>query len=116
MVSAACCPASLDKSNGPLQGMLVVFVVAVSTFAAAGVLVRGRMDDRAAADVCLPGCLQPYSPELLREFVAYARARVQPALTPAAESRLIESYKDLRRQCSNEKVCRVAGVPASART
>lgn len=48
--------------------------------------------------------LQPYSPELLREFVAYARARVQPNLTPAAEARLIESYKDLRRQCSNEKV------------
>lgn len=83
----------------------MVFVAAVSTFAAPGVLVRGHMDYRAAADVCLPGCLQPYSPELLREFVAYARARVQPTLTPAAESRLIESYKDLRRQCSNEKVC-----------
>jgi hypothetical protein len=49
-------------------------------------------------------CLQPYSPDLLREFVAFARARVQPSLTPAAEARLIESYKDLRRQCSNEKV------------
>lgn len=49
-------------------------------------------------------CLQPYSPELLREFVAYARARLTPQLTPAAETRLIESYKDLRRQCSNEKV------------
>jgi DNA replicative helicase MCM subunit Mcm2 (Cdc46/Mcm family) len=57
---------------------------------------------------CLPACRQPYSPELLREFVAYARARVQPTLTPAAESRLIESYKDLRRQCSNEKVWCVA--------
>lgn len=60
------------------------------------------------ADGCVVRCiacrLQPYSPELLREFVAYARARVQPNLTPAAEARLIESYKDLRRQCSNEKV------------
>lgn len=53
----------------------------------------------------------PYSPDLLREFVAYARARVSPTLTPAAEVRLVESYKDLRRQCSNEKNGRVAATP-----
>jgi hypothetical protein len=63
-------------------------------------------------------CLQPYSPELLREFVAYARARLTPQLTPAAETRLIESYKDLRRQCSNEKVswrgvCQSTGLNTS---
>jgi DNA replicative helicase MCM subunit Mcm2 (Cdc46/Mcm family) len=48
--------------------------------------------------------MQPYSAAELREFVAFARARIQPSFTPAAEVRLIESYKELRRNARNENV------------
>jgi DNA replicative helicase MCM subunit Mcm2 (Cdc46/Mcm family) len=47
---------------------------------------------------------QPYSAAELREFVAFARARIQPSFSPAAEARLIESYKELRRNARNENV------------
>lgn len=40
----------------------------------------------------------------LREYIAYARARISPVFTPEAEVRLVESYKELRRQCRNEGV------------
>lgn len=48
--------------------------------------------------------VQPYSAIELREFVAFARARVNPVFTSGAEVRLVESYKELRRQCKNEGV------------
>eukprot|EP00878_Enallax_costatus_P013418 GHUV01014031.1.p1 GENE.GHUV01014031.1~~GHUV01014031.1.p1 ORF type:complete len:879 (+),score=279.82 GHUV01014031.1:392-3028(+) len=53
----------------------------------------------------------PYSAMELREFVAYARARVNPVMTPGAEVRLVESYKELRRQCKNEGEGRVSATP-----
>lgn len=47
---------------------------------------------------------QPYSAAELREFVAFARARIAPSFSAAAEARLIESYKELRRNARNENV------------
>jgi DNA replicative helicase MCM subunit Mcm2 (Cdc46/Mcm family) len=52
---------------------------------------------------------------LLREFVAFARARVTPVLTPPAEAKLVECYKELRRQAREEKVCALACAGACVR-
>eukprot|EP00879_Flechtneria_rotunda_P030604 GHRR01033262.1.p2 GENE.GHRR01033262.1~~GHRR01033262.1.p2 ORF type:complete len:249 (+),score=72.82 GHRR01033262.1:50-748(+) len=55
--------------------------------------------------------MPPYSAQELREFVAYARARNNPVFTPEAEVRLVESYKELRRQARNEGDGRVSATP-----
>uniref|UniRef100_A0A383VUH6 DNA replication licensing factor MCM4 n=1 Tax=Tetradesmus obliquus TaxID=3088 RepID=A0A383VUH6_TETOB len=53
----------------------------------------------------------PYSAAELREFVAFARARIAPSFSAAAEARLIESYKELRRNARNENSGRVSATP-----
>jgi hypothetical protein len=51
---------------------------------------------------------QPYSADELREFIAYARARINPEMRPEAEVRLVESYKELRKQSRADHVsCQV---------
>jgi len=49
---------------------------------------------------------QPYSADELREFIAYARARINPEMRPEAEVRLVESYKELRKQSRADHVSR----------
>eukprot|EP00775_Hariotina_reticulata_P002347 gene2347-2653_t len=55
--------------------------------------------------------MPPYSADELREFIAYARARITPELTPEAEVRLVESYKELRKQSRADHSNRVAATP-----
>ena len=48
---------------------------------------------------------QPYTIQELREFIAFARARITPRFTDAAAAALVNRYKQLRRQGRTAQVC-----------
>jgi len=50
------------------------------------------------------GGAEPIPHDLLRDYIAYARARVQPQLTDAAASKLVSVYQDMRRDGRERKV------------
>ena len=49
--------------------------------------------------------MQPYSTKKLKEFIAYARAKVFPKFSDEAAQAVVDCYKTLRQQGRVNEVC-----------